>query len=218
MMNTENFRYRMFFSKLQTMRFIGHLDLLRAWARAFRRAKIPIAYTQGFHPHPRMNLGAALPLGFTSECEMLDFWIREQWNCHEMTEMIQSKLPSGLRIETIEAIQNDEPPLQQVIIASEYEVALDQNSSQTILCEHINRLLAAKEVPRLRQGKSYDLRPLIESLNARTEAENITLVMRLKAKEGATGRPEEVLFALGLDPYQAHIHRKRLILTKKGIN
>jgi len=203
---------------MQAMRFIGHLDLLRAWERTLRRAKVPIAYTQGFHPRPRINLGAALPLGFTSDGEMIDFWIREQWDWNELVEMIQKKLPCGLRIEMLEAIQNDQPSLQQEIIASEYEVALDQNSSQTFLCEKINRLLVSKELPRLRQGKGYDLRPLIESLDLRTEAENITLVMRLKAKEGATGRPEEVLLALGLDPYQAHIHRKRLILAEKEID
>jgi radical SAM-linked protein len=198
---------------MQAMRFIGHLDLLRVWERTLRRAKVPIAYTQGFHPRPRLNLGAALPLGFTSAGELLDFWISEQRGCNELAEMIQRKLPSGLKIERIEAIQNDRPSLQQEIIASEYEVRLDRISSQCSLRDQISRLLNAEELPRLRQGKSYDLRPLIESLALRNEGKKAILNMRLKAMEGATGRPEEVLLAMGLDPYQALIHRKRLILA-----
>ena len=69
-MSAQNYRYRMVFSKMQPLRYIGHLDLMRAWEHTFRRANVPIAYTQGYHPHPRVNLGAALPLGFTSECEI----------------------------------------------------------------------------------------------------------------------------------------------------
>lgn len=214
-MNTETFRYRMLFSKTEAMRFIGHLDLLRVWERAFRRAKIPIAYTQGFHPHPRMSYAAALPLGLTSECEMLEIWMREAWDCETLLGVMQSKLPDGLRIATVEAVPKDEPPLQQQVIASEYEATLVQAPSPISVEQQISRSLAAGELPRQRQGKSYDLRPLIESLNLRTEGANKILVMRLKAREGATGRPEEVLLALGLDPYHSHIHRKRLMLSDR---
>jgi radical SAM-linked protein len=69
------FRYRMEYAKTRALRFIGHLDMLRVWERTFRRARLPLAHTLGFHPHPRMNIGAALPLGFTSDCELIDFWL-----------------------------------------------------------------------------------------------------------------------------------------------
>lgn len=196
------------------MRFIGHLDLLRAWERTLRRAKVPIAYTQGFHPRPRINLGAALPLGFTSECEILDFWLAEPQESEELVGKIGSKLPSGLTVQKVEAIQANEASLQQQIVASEYEVFLDPGPSQAFLDKQVNLLLAAKEVPRERQGKQYDLRPLIESLEFIQSPKDHSLLMRLKAKEGATGRPEEVLLTLGLDLNCARIHRRRLILEK----
>ena len=59
------------------MRFTGHLDLHRAWERTFRRAGLPLAYSQGFNPHPRLNLASALPLGFTSEGEVIDVWLEQ---------------------------------------------------------------------------------------------------------------------------------------------
>jgi radical SAM-linked protein len=70
-------RLRITFAKTEAMRFTGHLDLHRTWERCFRRARLPLAYTQGFNPHPRLNLAAALPLGFTSQGEMIDAWLEQ---------------------------------------------------------------------------------------------------------------------------------------------
>ena len=59
-------RIRVTFAKTEPMRFTSHLDLFRAWERTFRRAGLPILFSQGYNPRPRMQLAAALPLGFTS--------------------------------------------------------------------------------------------------------------------------------------------------------
>ncbi len=66
------FRYRILFSKTEAMRFTGHLDLFRAWERLLRRARMPLAYSSGFHPHPKIQIGAALPLGVTGDNELAD--------------------------------------------------------------------------------------------------------------------------------------------------
>ena len=65
-------RVRITFSKQGALRFIGHLDLHRLWERAMRRANLPLTYSQGFHPQPKISLAAALPLGFSSRGEVLD--------------------------------------------------------------------------------------------------------------------------------------------------
>ena len=70
-------RLRLEFAKTGPTRFIGHLDLAKALERSLNRAQIPLAYTQGYNPRPRMQLAAALPLGFTSECELADVWLLE---------------------------------------------------------------------------------------------------------------------------------------------
>ena len=71
-------RLRLTFAKTEAMRFTGHLDLHHTWERTFRRAGLPLAYSQGFNPHPRLNLASALPLGFTSECEVIDVWLEQE--------------------------------------------------------------------------------------------------------------------------------------------
>ena len=128
-------RIQITFSKQGSLRYTGHLDLHKLWERAARRAELPLAYSQGFHPQPKMNIAAALPLGFSSRCEVLD----------------------------------------------------------------------------MRLKKEYDLRPLIEELYL--VPENM-IYMKLTAKEGATGRPEEVLDELGIAFEETRIERTCLNFRK----
>ena len=86
-------RVRITFSKTPAMRYTGHLDLHRAWERAFRRAGLPLAYSQGFHPGPRLNLACALPLGFTSECEIVDAWLDGDLALSEIETALTGALP-----------------------------------------------------------------------------------------------------------------------------
>ncbi|PIW40369.1 MAG: hypothetical protein COW22_02130, partial [Chloroflexi bacterium CG15_BIG_FIL_POST_REV_8_21_14_020_46_15] len=71
-------RLRVRFGRGEEVKFIAHLDIVRFWERAFRRAEIPLAYSQGFTPHPRISLAAPLPVGVTSEFELMDVWLK-QW-------------------------------------------------------------------------------------------------------------------------------------------
>ena len=70
-------RIRISFSKTEAMRFTGHLDLILTWERTFRRADLPLSYSEGFNPRPVINLAAPLPLGFISTAEIGDFWLSE---------------------------------------------------------------------------------------------------------------------------------------------
>ena len=71
-------RIRITFAKQGALRYTGHLDLHKLWERAARRAELPLAYSQGFHPQPKMNIAAALPLGFSSRCEVMDMRLEHE--------------------------------------------------------------------------------------------------------------------------------------------
>jgi radical SAM-linked protein len=71
-------RLRITFAKTEAMRFTSHLDLHKTWERTFRRARLPLAYSQGFNPHPHINLASALPLGFTGDQEVIDVWLERR--------------------------------------------------------------------------------------------------------------------------------------------
>ena len=213
-MNTSTpFRYRIEYSKSHWMRFTGHLDLLRTWERTFRRAQFPLAFTQGFNPRPRINLGLALPLGFTSDCELMDFWLIEEKETSSLLLSIREVLPPGLTIHNISRIDQHKPTLQKQINAVMYSVLLDPSPPVKQLQGRIDTLLASPEILRERRGKTYDLRPLIRSLDLTQGDGKIVINMCLTAQEGRTGRPEEILLQLNLDPSSAQIHRKQLFLT-----
>jgi radical SAM-linked protein len=189
------------------MRFTGHLDLQQTWERTFRRAGLPLAYSQGYNPRPKLQLSPALPLGCTSECEMIDIWLEAPLKPEELRDRIAEALPPGLRISGVGQVPANDPALQNQVTSVEDQVMLPETSGVD-LPKAVDVLLAAREIQRTRRGKSYDLRPLVEALELVSQEPRM-LVMTLASREGATGRPEEVLLELGLDPADCLIHRTR---------
>jgi len=205
-------RARIIFSKLESMRFTGHLDLYKTWERTIRRAGLPLAYTQGFNPRPRINLAAALPLGFTGGNEIMDIWLEKDVSVDNIENSINNSLPPGLSLGNVEDIELSEPSLQTQLLASDYIVRiLDQIKN---LDHHIEDLLVKTEVFRERRGKTYNLRPLVLELSSLPDEENLQRIhMQLSTREGASGRPDEVTSELGISPESVRIHRVKLIFT-----
>ncbi len=206
-------RLRIHFAKTEAMRYTGHLDLHRAWERTLRRAGLPLAYSQGFRPHPRINLGCALPLGFTSQDEVVDIWLELSNPIQEIETALQSTLPPGIQLQTLAIIDEKEPTLQTQLQAAEYQLTLLEAIPE--LDSRLREVCLAESLLRQRRGKAYDLRPLILDLRRLADDENgqQRLLAVLSAREGATGRPEEVVLALGGDPTLTRVQRTRLIFT-----
>ena len=207
-------RIRIFFCKNEAMRYTGHLDLHKTWERIFRRSGLSLAYSQGFHPQPRLNLACALPLGFTSQAEILDAWLEGSIPLTEIRNALTISIPPGITIDKIEEIDLRIPALQTQVCASEYVITFLTPIEG--LDKKINDILAAKDIPRQWRDRSYDLKPLIEDLRPLPDSdEGLTRLMtRLAAREGATGRPEELIDALGFVPSQARVHRTRLFFNQ----
>jgi len=193
------------------MRYTGHLDLHRTIERTFRRAGLPLAYSQGYHPQPKINLAAALPLGFTSQCELADVWLEETFELEKIGSALAEAVPPGIEIVHIEPVDLRLPALQTQVRSAEYIATLLE--ANHALDKRLAELIAAESLPRERRGKPYDLRPLIEDLvRIEDDVQNRPqLKMILAAREGATGRPEEVLTALNIAPETARVQRTRLL-------
>lgn len=205
-------RLRITFSKNEAMRFTGHLDLRRTLERTFRRAELPVSYSQGYTPRPRLGLASALPLGFTSRGELAEVWLDSTLPLPEIQQALDQSAPPGLTFLALEEIPESTPKLPNLLRASVYEVEWVREPED--LEERVEALLAAHSVPRERKDKHYDLRPLIEDLEIQpAEGERPgRLVMRLTARPGATGRPDEVLAALEVPQSAGRIARRRLVL------
>ena len=204
-------RIRIHYHKGEALQYIGNLDLHKVWERTFRRAQIPLAYSQGFHPQPRMHQACPLPLGFTSRVELLDFWC----DSDEALDMIQSKLTQtvqpGIEIQSLSNIPLKYPALQTLVDSVAYKVLLDDSADLDQIHVRLDALKSAPQCLRERRGKTYDLLPLLLSLSF-DSAKPAHIFMRLLVRPGATGRPEEVLEELGINPFSVDVERVELNL------
>lgn len=209
--NPQKTRYRIKFAKTEAMRYTGHLDLHRSIERTFRRAQLPLAYSQGFNPRPRIHLASALPLGFTSQGEIADVWLDEEISTADVEHALEATLPPGINILNIQQVELRGASLQTILKSANFKITFLEPFPELEM--RLDDLLSAEEILRERRGKTYDLRPLIEDSNILANDEDgcQQLFVRLAAREGATGRPEEVIAALGYSPKLIRIHREDLI-------
>ncbi|MCL4272316.1 MAG: TIGR03936 family radical SAM-associated protein [Anaerolineales bacterium] len=208
-------RARITFTKQGPLRYIGHLDLHRLWERAMRRADLPITYSQGFHPQPKISLAAALPLGFSSRGEVLDVRLNEELPFEEITSRLRESLPPDIAIVNVTSVDEREPALQTQVLSAAYDVHLTEAIDGSELTRRVEEIMMSESILRERRGKPYDLRPLIEMMSVISDADGkVWLKMTLAAREGATGRPEEVLSALEIEPDTARVERTRLIFQE----
>ncbi len=210
-------RIRVTFAKQGALRYTGHLDLHRLWERAARRAELPLAYSQGFHPQPKMTIAAALPLGFSSRCEVIDLRLEREIPLEGLRERLQNTLPAGIQVSNVETVDDKLPALQTQVASAEYEVTLMAAVDGSELKQKIDAAMQAESIIRERRGKTYDLRPLMEELALTPtslpegEGQGVRVFMRLAAREGATGRPEEVLDMLGIAFEGTRIERTHIL-------
>ncbi len=210
-------RLRVRFRRGEEVRFISHLDLMRLWQRAFHRAGIALAYSEGFNPHPRISLAAPLALGITSETELMDVLCGRQVSPHWFTAAVSQQLPPGIEILQVYQIDLSQPSLPSQVRFVEYEVEVETEKGQKDIQSAIASLLSAKHLPWQHQRdtgpRNYDLRALIDDLwLIRWHRPHCTLGMKLRCDNSGSGRPEQVALALGFTHYPQSIHRTKLIL------
>jgi radical SAM-linked protein len=204
-------RYRLHFHKTKELRYIGHLDLHRSIERMLRRAELPVDYSKGFNPRMKLNLSTALPLGCSSTTELADFWLLTDLGEEEVFLRLLNATPPALDLKEVEKIDLKSPALQTMITGATYRVEILESINRTKLGEKIDEFLRAESLERTRRGKVYDLRPLVRTLEiAQETGTHQYLKMLLQVGEGHTGRPEEVLLQLELNPANCLIERTHL--------
>jgi len=211
------YRYRIHYQKLDAIKYTSNLDLYKVWERSCRRAGLPLVYSQGFHPQPKINLACPLPLGITSTVEIVDIWLSDQLDLETIIGKLENAVPPGIKVQNVELAVTTEPAIQTTILSARYHAIFPANFDSDRLAMNINSVMEQVEIIRLRRTKQYDLRPLIQNLSLIQTPEGMEgIEMLLSASEGKTGRPDEVLLQLGIDPSLADITRVELIRNQTG--
>jgi len=210
-------RLRIRFCRGQEVKFISHLDIMRLWQRALTRARISLAYSEGFNPRPRISLAAPLAVGVTSEAELMDIILTKFVSPHFFTAAVSQQLPPGIEILQVYPIALTIPSLQSQVRYTEYKVELETEKGQKDLESALTSLLSLKHLPWQHQRdtgpRSYDLRALIDDLwLIDWRSGYCTIGMKLRSDSSGSGRPEQVAAALGFTHSPQSLHRTKLIL------
>ena len=200
------------------LRYVSHLDLMRVWERACKRAGLPLSHSQGFSPRPKIALAAPLAVGMTSQAELLDILLTRPVDIEAARAALDQQMPGGLRIYELGEARLQQPSLQSQVRAADYEADVLDARSAGEWSAAIAALLGAETLPREQTRgstvKRYDLRPLILSLElAACAGGRATLRMRLRHDERGAGRPEQVALALGVERPPQRLHRLHLELA-----
>lgn len=161
---------RLRYAKRGPVRFVSHLDDIRIWERALRKAALPLAFTQGFTPRPRLRFGPALPTGFASAAEYVDIELTEPIPGGALSERVDDALPQGYSILAARSLPAKGESLQAAIVAAEYAVVVEDDNGEfpAALDDEILVALESVNLPvrLVRKGveKIVDLRPEILAL------------------------------------------------------
>lgn len=186
-------RYRLRFRKKGNLCFIGHRDLLRAMERLLRRADLPVAKSQGFHPKPKVSYISALPLGFASDDEAMELVLDEDWAPETLLDRMNAASVPGLEFWQATPLDDKAPKAQAA--AFEYETTVPESKREAASAK-IAEFLAATSVEVVKSnGKTVDARPAVLEMSLDGE----TLRMKIAAQDGPEAGVREILSVLELD-------------------
>lgn len=192
-------RFRVKFIKGEQVKFLSHLDILRTFNRALRRSGVPVAYSQGFNPHPLMSFALPLSVGTTSCGELVDIDIEGDINLKDFINTINKGLPEYLK--AVDVKEADlKSNIMALINAAKYRVEVyAQNTSE--IEEKISELLSKDEIliekESKKGSKEIDIRPGIRDIKINANNKNcLELLMTLDAGSKSNIKPEMVINAL----------------------
>jgi radical SAM-linked protein len=196
-----NSRYRIRFSKLGKIRFTSHRDVARMWERALRRATLPVAYTEGFSPHPKLSFGLALSTSHESLGEYLDVDLAEPVDVEQIAARLDPCLPIGLDVQAAAEIEPGTPSLQQAVTSCSWRIEVIGLSAAE-LADRVERCLRAGSLVVTRERKGHkvtdDLRPAILALDI--EGDRTEVVAELATQPRGV-RPSELIAVLSSSPH-----------------
>ncbi len=210
-------RLRITFGKSGPLIYTSNLDIAKIWERVLRRADLPILYTQGFNTRPRISLAMPLPLGISSECEILEIALKTQIDfCADSLGMrLQAVAPQGLTVQDIKEVGLRADRLHSRIDSAEYRIEFPDGINRDTLQCKLEALLARDAIiierRRKRKRSVMDARPLILALKIAADvAGGDCLIAHLSVGDRGNMRPDQLLELLGLSQRYHKVHRFKL--------
>ncbi len=193
-------KYRVRFAKEKAVRYLSHLDVIKAVERAVRRAGLQMVYSEGFHPHPKLSFGPALAVGICSVDEYFDIELVNDYETDSLINLLNRALPGGLRILQVRKIEaHHVKPLNAIINRASYLVELrNPDGNAPKIASELDDLMKQTELMVTRTNKdgqkTVNIRPWLHKLSTEDNDNRITM-LRMVGEIGSGGhlRPEDVV-------------------------
>lgn len=210
-------RYYFVFARGSKLRFLSHLDMMRLWERALRRAGLPLRYSSGFHPHARISLALPLAVGMTARREWMEVELNRRLEPEAVKTRLSPQLPVGLELMEVREAPPNAPALTTRLQGAEYEVEVVSPPPREAVEERLGRFLEADSWPvqeeRRGQVRTVDLRRAVCAvvLGDWSALRGRLRVVLGRGHEGSA-RLEQLLGLLGLPP-RVRVERVQLFVT-----
>lgn len=207
-------KVRIKFAKEGIMRFIGHLDMMRYFQKAFRRSGIDIQYSQGFSPHQLISFAAPLGVGLTSTGEYMDIVMGECSSSEELIERINCQMVDGVCILSAVALPDDSKNAMSIVTTADYRISFRENMAPAFdLGQAIQAFMAQDEImvtkKTKKSEKTMDIKPMIHAFYSTEDG----CFMNVATGSTQNLKPEQVMATLyrfmsvEFDPFSIYIHR-----------
>lgn len=210
------FPVRIRYSKLGRVRFVGHRDIARAFERAFRVERWPLAFTEGFAPRPKVSFGLALSVGHESDAEYLDVELARSLDVTDACSGLDAALPDGVQVTGAAPLEARAPALQEAVSCVGWRIEVLGPEGESVEPDAVQALVdavfAAETLPLARERKGHtqvdDVRPALRAASVRTGAAGgvdpqdrvggATVVLDAETSTHPVGiRPAELIAVLG---------------------
>lgn len=224
-------KIRVQFKRGEQLRFLSHLDQQRLFGRALRRAKLPIAFSQGFNPHPIISFANAMSVGMTSDCEYVDIGLDveelDDSSLGKMKKSLSLAMPDGIRISKIEHLPKDAKSLTRLITSADYDVicqGLHVNNFDDFsrYLEDFNKKKEIIYSKKNKKGKLQDknIRENFDTITTEKNGKDVVFHVKILPVSGSLIRPETLvkIFLNSINYYDKSLqivtHRNKIELEE----
>lgn len=225
-------RIRFRIGRVGEARLLGHLEMQAAWVRAFRRVGAPLAYSKGFHAHPKLSFAAAAPVGEESEGDYLDVVLTGRVDPEDLRNRLDRNLPRDFRVYEAVEVPLRAPSLMSAVTGFSY--TLFTPGEPDVLAGRIQTLLERKELLIARRAKAgsigkgasrrrrvetitIDIRPMIEEVRVTANGDTVPIDFTTRAVNHRFAKPREIIELLGLNPENTRILKRATHLAADAL-
>jgi len=218
-------KLRIKYTKTGVLRFIGHLDVMRLFQKAIRRAKLEVSYSKGFSPHQIISFAAPMPLGMTSEGEYFDGEFENVTSTEDMMKRLNDTLPDGVKVLDIVMLEDNAKPSMSIVTASDYYIYKNEeckNNNPDTIFSSVEDFYVKESIEVIKKTKTKeelsDIKPFIYKLNKHENG----IYMLLASGSKGNLKPELVVEAICIhngieyNRYDYSIHRIETYMGEKN--